>query len=689
MPIANPTVDRYAGMEPHILTEVVGVPSLLGQTLGSFRVLELVGEGGMGQVFKAEHVLIGRKAAIKVLSSEVASDKDVVSRFFNEARAVNDIRHPNIVEVTDFGHFGSQPYIVMELLEGETLEDRLARVGVIDPATAARMVAQVASAVGAAHDHGMVHRDLKPANIFLCRHPDYPDFVKVLDFGIAKLTADCGQENRHKTVCGAIIGTPAYMSPEQCLGDANLDHRSDIYSLGVVIYQMVTGRRPFEAEAAGRLIMCHVQSEPPAPCALNPALPVPVGAVILRALEKQRENRYASMREFRDAFLAAVAGATNAKTQVRVPEPTSMGRAATIVTSARGDSTGSTLLASLPTVMGVTPPPQMRTPPPVPVTIISARGVGTDTRTRLPPRASPTPVTPTPTPTAERINKQVLSARLVEMVRSRITNGGLPLPQLSPRMVRCLDLAAMREFSFGGMAALLAEEPRLAARVVQVANSTGPTRMPAHNAEQAIRRLGAAGLRTALLEIAARPVLESREARIADLFKQPWHHAMAVALLTQRLMQVHGCSDGVAAEAFHAGLLHDAGKPVVGALLLDIERQMASAKGRRLVSDDVMVTCIELTSASAGARVACVWQLPDAAAQAIERAGGATMPGWSLGTAIRLADALAALEGFHLRREDIDRASEVVEEIRQATGIDESKLSQVVVGLRDSVLRRS
>jgi serine/threonine protein kinase/HD-like signal output (HDOD) protein len=681
MPSANPTVDLCVGMEPSTLAGAAIAPSLIGQTLGSFRVLGLVGEGGMGQVYQAEHVLIGRKAAIKVLSSEVASDQDVVSRFFTEARAVNDIRHPNIVEVTDFGHFGSQPYIVMELLEGETLEDRIVRTGVIDPVTTARIVAQVASAVGATHDHGMVHRDLKPANIFLCRHPDYPDFVKVLDFGIAKLTATSGQVTGHKTVCGAIIGTPAYMSPEQCLGDANLDHRSDIYSLGVVTYQMVTGRRPFEAEAAGRLIMCHVQAAPPAPCSLNPALPPAVGAVILRALEKQRENRYPSMREFRDAFLAAVAEAQTGKT--RLPEPSRMGKVSTLVPSTKPNSVGSTLLASLPTVMGVTPPPIVRTttPPPVSVPVMAppASKAASSTVCRL--------STPTPTPTAERINKQILAERLVDIVRSRITNGGLPLPALAPRMVRCLDLAAVPEFSFGGMAAILAEEPRLAARVVQMANSTGPTRMAAHNAEQAIRRLGAAGLRTALLEIAARPVLESREPRIADLFKQPWHHAVAVALLTQKLMQAHGCNDAAAADAFHAGLLHDMGKPVVGALLLDVERQMASAKGRRLVSDDVMVTCIELTSASASARVACVWQLPDVVAQAIERASMEVAPGWSLSHAIRLADALASLEGFHLRREDITRASEVVEEIRRVSAIDEPTLGQVVVGLRDSVLR--
>ena len=673
MPSVPPTVEMCSGMDARSLTGAAGAPSIIGQTLGQFRVTGLLGEGGMGQVYRAEHVLIGRRAAIKVLASEVASDKDVVSRFFNEARAVNDIRHPNIVEVTDFGHFGNQPYIVMELLEGETLEERLVRAGTLDPVAAAQIVAQIASAVGAAHEHGMVHRDLKPANIFLCQHPDYPDFVKVLDFGIAKLTATRDQVGGHRTACGAIIGTPAYMSPEQCLGDANLDHRSDIYALGVVTYQMMTGQRPFEAATAGRLIMMHVQATPPAPCALNPALPSAVGAVIIRALEKQREHRFASMREFRDALSAAAAGVPAAQATVQPPAEASPGGSSNIRPSSAPNSMGATVLSGLPTVLGVTPPPLAQMP------------------AAFPAPAASTPATvaklPTPTPTAERVNKQVLTARLVEIVRSRIQHGGLSLPQLSARMLRCLDLAAVPEFSFGGMAAILAEEPRLAARLVQVANSTGPARLAAHNAEQAIRRLGATGLRTALLEIAARPVLESPEPRIAELFKQPWHHAVAVALLTQRLMQAQGCSDTVATEAFLAGLVHDTGKPVVSALLLDVERQMASTKGRRLISDDVMVTCIDVTSAPAGARVACALQLPDAAVQAIERAGGEALPGWSLSNAIRLADALASLDGFHLRREDIGRASAVVDESRHTTAIDEATLAHVVTGLRDSVLR--
>jgi serine/threonine protein kinase len=305
--------------------------ALVGQTLGSFRVISLLGEGGMGRVYLAEHVLIGRRAAIKVLAAEIADNEDFVSRFFTEARAVNDIRHPNIVEITDFGTFGKQPYIVMELLEGETLEDRLAHVHMLDVPSAVRVVAQIAAAVGAGHDHGMVHRDLKPANIFLCNHPDYPDYVKVLDFGIAKLMAH-DRNVQHHTEMGALMGTPAYMSPEQCLGDTHLDHRSDIYSLGVVLYEMISGRLPFTAETAGRLIMSHVQEPPLPPQRINPSISAATNAVILRAMAKKPDERFASMREFRDAILLCTPSlvvstsplAQGSLSQVLTPSPVSL-----------------------------------------------------------------------------------------------------------------------------------------------------------------------------------------------------------------------------------------------------------------------------------------------------------------------------------------------------------------------------
>ena len=161
--------------------------SMVGKVVGGYRLVTAMRSGGMGTVYYGEHTLIGRRAAIKILHPEVARNPQVLARFLTEARAANDIRHPNVVEITDIGQMGDLHYIVMSFLEGETLGERIERCRMIDEDATVRIVRQVASALAAAHDHGIVHRDLKPENIFLLNHPDYPDYVKVLDFGIAKL----------------------------------------------------------------------------------------------------------------------------------------------------------------------------------------------------------------------------------------------------------------------------------------------------------------------------------------------------------------------------------------------------------------------------------------------------------------------------------------------------------------------
>jgi serine/threonine protein kinase len=512
--------------------------ALLGQTLGSFRVISLLGEGGMGRVYLAEHVLIGRRAAIKVLASEIAENEDFVSRFFTEARAVNDIRHPNIVEVTDFGTFGKQPYIVMELLDGETLEARLVRVPVLDLATAARVVAQIAAAVGAGHDHGLVHRDLKPANIFLRNHPDYPDFVKVLDFGIAKLVAQ-DRNVQHHTEMGALIGTPAYMSPEQCLGDTHLDHRSDIYSLGVVLYQMITGRLPFTAETAGRLIMSHVQEAPLPPQSVNPNLSAAVNAVVLRAMAKKPDQRFASMRELRDAFLLATQSSTgnfdsvgrDTLLQAPTPSPASL----------PVSPGGATMLSTAPTTYRHTPAPA---PQPQPSSN-PIRFAATFARPQAIVHA--TPATPAHSifdhaPSPLGADKHELIDGLVEAVKSRTApDGELDLPLLPRSISRGLDFLGASDFSFAGMAALVTTDARLTSQLVEVANTSGPTRTLARSTEQAIARLGAEGVRTGLWEIALRPLLETANLRLQSVCKQPWQHALAVATIAQRLAQSPRC----------------------------------------------------------------------------------------------------------------------------------------------------
>jgi len=658
------------------------VDTLLGQTLGSFRVVSLLGEGGMGRVYLAEHVLIGRRAAIKVLAAEIAENEDFVSRFFTEARAVNDIRHPNIVEVTDFGTFGKLPYIVMELLDGETLEARLTRVRMLDAASATRVVAQVAAAVGAGHDHGMVHRDLKPANIFLRNHPDYPDFVKVLDFGIAKLVAS-DRNVQHHTEMGALIGTPAYMSPEQCLGDSHLDHRSDIYSLGVVLYQMVTGRLPFTAETAGRLIMSHVQETPPPPQTINPAISAPTSAIILRAMAKKPDQRFASMREFRDAILLStpgVGGGTPATyegySQALTPPPV-------VSTMAPASST---LLSTAPTTYSPAPAPSF-TPVAIP-----ARGSSSGARLSVVAASAPAASAQSifaraPSPLAT--DKHTLVEGLVEAVKSRTEpDSDLELPLLPRSILCCLDLLGSPDFSFGGMASLVTTDARLASQLVQVANTSGPTRTLARSTEQAISRLGAEGVRTGLLEIALHQLLENTNLRLQAVCKQPWQHALAVAAISQRLMQAHGGHERQILEAYRSGLFHDAGKPVAATLLFDIEKVMTNAKGRKLISDDMLITCLERCQARAGARLARAWGLSHEAATGIEEAAQTVSVKFCLGAVVRLANALSYKAGFHTRRDELDRSRLLIDEARRAAGFDEETCHRVLEGIKDAVSRR-
>src|SRR3954469_23404027 len=234
---------------------------MIGETFGNYRVSELIGEGGMGVVYLAEHPGIGRRAAIKILRPGLTDNAELTKRFFNEARAANAIRHAGIVEVLDCGTLPSgTAYIVMELLEGENLAARLRKAGQLPVADARRVAAQTASALAAAHAAGIVHRDLKPDNLYLV--PDERDasleMVKVLDFGIAKLGQDAGRTSSVRTRTGSVMGTPAYMSPEQCRGTREIDPRTDIYALGVILFEMLCGRPPFVSEGFGEMVHLHI-----------------------------------------------------------------------------------------------------------------------------------------------------------------------------------------------------------------------------------------------------------------------------------------------------------------------------------------------------------------------------------------------------------------------------------------------
>ena len=291
-------------MEPQAPTAVL-VDPIIGQTIGNYRVSVKVGEGGMGSVYLAEHPQIGKRVALKVLHAEFASNPEVVSRFFNEAKAVNDIGHPNIVDVIDYGVLsGQQPsekfvYFIMEYLAGQTLAQLVRSESPLPPERALTIALQCADALSASHRCEIVHRDLKPDNIILQQRGRERDFVKLLDFGIAKLTGEQHGSNRTRT--GIVMGTPAYMSPEQCEGKGNVDHRTDIYALGIVLYEMLTGRVPFIGDGYGEILIQHLTQSPISPSKFR-VLPPHVEVVVLKALEKDPENRYPNMDEFMRAM---------------------------------------------------------------------------------------------------------------------------------------------------------------------------------------------------------------------------------------------------------------------------------------------------------------------------------------------------------------------------------------------------
>ena len=275
-----------------------------GSRLGPYEILAPLGAGGMGEVYRARDTRLGREVAIKVLPESVFADADALARFEREAKAVAALSHPNILALHDFGREGTVAYAVMELLEGETLREALAS-GALPLRRAAGYAVQLASGLAAAHEKGIVHRDLKPENVFVTRD----ERIKILDFGLAKAgaaVADARSETQSPTVSGytepgKVMGTVGYMSPEQVRGLV-VDHRSDIFSFGSVLYEMVTGRRPFARETATETMTAILKDEP-----LEQDVPSPIGPVIRHCLEKKPERRFQSARDLVFALETAIA----------------------------------------------------------------------------------------------------------------------------------------------------------------------------------------------------------------------------------------------------------------------------------------------------------------------------------------------------------------------------------------------
>ena len=280
--------------------------SLLGQTLaGKYRIDERLSEGGMGTVYRGTHVMMDKTVAVKVLRPALAADEKVVARFSREARAASKILHPHALSVTDFGEDETGTvFLVMEYLDGRTLKDIIREEGPMPLPRIVEILRQVGGALEEAHGQGVVHRDLKSDNIMLLA-ATANDYAKVLDFGIAKIKEPEGGYDPGLTSPDLVIGTPQYMSPEQCSQSPDIDARSDIYSLGIILYEMLVGHVPFLGETPTAIMLKHLQQPPPSVLAERNDVPEAVAKVVERALEKRPENRYNTVMELIDDLTIA------------------------------------------------------------------------------------------------------------------------------------------------------------------------------------------------------------------------------------------------------------------------------------------------------------------------------------------------------------------------------------------------
>ena len=253
----------------------------------------------MATVFLGEHPRIGRRVAIKVIHPELSTSPEMVSRFFTEARAVSTLRHEHLVEIQDYGQTPEgDNFIIMEYLDGVTLSGVLDPANRLPPQRAVVISIQIGEALQAAHERGVVHRDLKPDNIFLLRRPGGEDYVKVLDFGLAKLTGGPAMMQReHKTRTGSVLGTPHYMAPEQAEGKSTVDPRADVYSLGCILYRMLSGVLPFPGDGFGEVLVKHLREWPQPLRGFAPEVSPALEKIVLHAMAKKREFRFQSIAE--------------------------------------------------------------------------------------------------------------------------------------------------------------------------------------------------------------------------------------------------------------------------------------------------------------------------------------------------------------------------------------------------------
>jgi serine/threonine-protein kinase len=298
---AEPTLSDAPVSPEAAFTETPELPP--GSQLGNYVVEACIGRGAMAGVYRAEHRVLNKRVALKVMAASLHASAEARQRFLREARAVAAITHPNVVSISDAGVMDSRPYLVMELLEGEDLEQHLERRGPFSGQALVALALPIVAALAAAHDAGVIHRDLKPGNIFLARTPDGQLVPKLLDFGISKFASASGPAHAAMTAFDQLMGSPLYLPPESLQGSRELTARSDQYSLGVVLYECITGQSPFFREGLVPLLNAIVEGSCPAPCSLRPETPPALDSAIRRAMSVDPRQRFAHIRDLGRALL--------------------------------------------------------------------------------------------------------------------------------------------------------------------------------------------------------------------------------------------------------------------------------------------------------------------------------------------------------------------------------------------------
>ncbi|MFO0574042.1 MAG: serine/threonine-protein kinase [Polyangia bacterium] len=333
---------------------------MIGQLINHYKVVRKIGEGGMGSVWEGLHESIGRRVAIKVLRPGYSKDPKVVERFFNEAKAVNIVAHPGVVGSFDYGQLpDGTAYIIMEFLDGESLSARMKRLrGPMLGPDALRVGRQIASALAAAHQKGIIHRDLKPDNVIVVPDSEAAsgERAKVLDFGIAKITQDSeGKAVQGMTQMGEVMGTPRYMSPEQCKGSARVDAKTDVYALGVIIFQMLTGKPPFDAEGPGALMAMQIYQEPPSLRSIEPMVMPNAEKLVLSMLAKDPAQRPTMPEVVQQLEMLGAHGSamTSALPAIRIPQGYQSQSAMQAINAPMAIDSSGPNVASRPSLMGV------------------------------------------------------------------------------------------------------------------------------------------------------------------------------------------------------------------------------------------------------------------------------------------------------------------------------------------------